>query len=41
MDVSRSRDLQEAIKELSKISYKAITILEKCQYLILKTKQLL
>jgi len=31
MDVSRSCELQEAIKELSKRSYKAVTILEKCQ----------
>jgi len=31
MDVLRSRDLQEAIKEISKRSYKAVTILEKCQ----------
>ena len=31
MDVSRSHGLQEAIKELSERSYKAITILENCQ----------
>lgn len=31
MDVSRSVDFQKAIKELSKITYHAITILEKCQ----------
>ncbi len=31
MDVSRSKDLQEAINELSKISYNAVTILEKCK----------
>ena len=31
MDVSRSTELQRAIKELSKRSYKAITILENCQ----------
>ncbi len=31
MDVLCSTDLQKAIKELSKISYKAVTILENCQ----------
>lgn len=31
MDVSRSDDFQKAIKELSKISYNVVTILEKCQ----------
>ena len=31
MDVSRSTELQKAIEELSKRSYKAITILENCQ----------
>lgn len=31
MNVSRSHELHDAIKELSKRSYKAVTILEKCK----------